>query len=162
MATIKLLNSDFEENDYKLIAIHCPLEPYRLAFFMNKKLQVNFKRSKFDLNVYSKKSDSQYVRFEFEDKNNTIFWNLIENKNQDVASSKSASYDLFSSASISFPKISYLIPELKKVDYFIKIDFEEQEINTGLIIQNIKNSEFITTVYEIDVNKIKSKNNLIF
>jgi hypothetical protein len=55
---------------------------------------------------------------------------------------------------------TYLVPEFKKVDYFIKI--ENAEIDIESILSEINTIERISTVYAVDLAKIKSKNNLIF
>ena len=50
------LSSDDLEKDYKLIAIHSDIEPYKLAFEINKKLKIQLKRSSFDLSFKNKSS----------------------------------------------------------------------------------------------------------
>jgi ribosomal protein L25 (general stress protein Ctc) len=55
-----------------------------------------------------------------------------------------------------------LIPEFKKVDYFLKIENDEVEIDVSKIINALKKIERVSTVYPVEVEKIKSKNNLIF
>ena len=39
----KLHIAEFDKIDYQLIAIHSPLEDYRLAYFINKYLPINLK-----------------------------------------------------------------------------------------------------------------------
>ncbi len=56
----------------------------------------------------------------------------------------------------------YLLPEYKKVDYFLKIENAADSLDVSEITTQIKNIERITTVYTVDVENIKSKNNLIF
>jgi hypothetical protein len=56
----------------------------------------------------------------------------------------------------------FLLPEFKKVDYFLKIENIEDSkeiIKIQLLLNTIEN---ISTVYAVETNKIKSKNNLIF
>ena len=55
----------------------------------------------------------------------------------------------------------YMLPELKKVDFFLKIDHQD-EINETEIVNNLNTIERISTVYSIEISKIKNKNNLIF
>jgi hypothetical protein len=55
-----------------------------------------------------------------------------------------------------------LIPEFKKVDYFLKIENGEVNIDVSKITNCIKKIERVSTVYAVEVEKIKSKNNLIF
>jgi hypothetical protein len=49
---------------------------------------------------------------------------------------------------------------LKKVDYFLKIENSDAEINE--IIASMNTISKIATVYSVNSNNIKSKNNLIF
>jgi hypothetical protein len=56
----------------------------------------------------------------------------------------------------------YLLPEFRKVDFFLKIDNTEAPENvlkTQLLLNTIEN---VSTVYQVNTNQIKSKNNLIF
>ena len=43
------LSSDDLENDYTLIAIHSNTEPYKLAFEINQKLEIQLKRCSYDV-----------------------------------------------------------------------------------------------------------------
>ena len=57
---------------------------------------------------------------------------------------------------------AYLLPEFKKVDYFLKIENNEEALDL-LHIQLLLNTiDNVSTVYMVDTNQIKSKNNLIF
>jgi len=69
---------------------------------------------------------------------------------------------LFSESKNSFTTKDYLLPEYKKVDYFLKIDAPKESIITSEIATKIKSINKINTVYFIDLENIKSKNNLIF
>ena len=53
---IHRLSSDDLEKEYKLIAIHSDIEPYKLAFEINKKLKIQLKRSSFDLSFKNQSS----------------------------------------------------------------------------------------------------------
>jgi hypothetical protein len=56
----------------------------------------------------------------------------------------------------------FLLPELKKVDYFLKIESDEDDVKITDIIKKLKTIKSLSTVYAIDTETIKSKNNLIF
>ena len=49
MAVHKLLVDDFEDANYSLLAIHCDIEDYRLAYFLNQNLATRLVRTKEDL-----------------------------------------------------------------------------------------------------------------
>ena len=57
---------------------------------------------------------------------------------------------------------NYLIPEKKKIDFFIKIveDIRLEEIQK--LVNKIKNINQVITAYTIDANTLKSKDILIF
>jgi hypothetical protein len=55
-----------------------------------------------------------------------------------------------------------LISELSKVDYFIKISDEIQNVNEKLILSRLQNIPQIITSYTVNPLKIKSKDHLIF
>jgi hypothetical protein len=69
---------------------------------------------------------------------------------------------LFAESKSKFSTKIYLLPEFKTVDYFLKIENDEVDIDVSKIMRQIKKIERISTVYSVDVEKIKSKNNLIF
>ena len=162
MGTLKLLSSEFNEIDFHLIAIHSPIEGYRLAFFINKLLQINLKLSKNKLHVHQKKGSSNFERFSFEDEKKDIRWDLIENKNTIKTAENTAINDLFFETRTQFSLPVFLVPEYRKVDFFLKLDSESTPLNGYEIVVEIKKIPAITTVYEVNSNKIKSKNNLIF
>lgn len=142
------------EHDYYLIAIFSVLEDYRLAYFLNEILQIQLKREEYDFN-FSKK-DGDFSVFNFEDINTFNYWTLISNK-QIFDIDVSNSPNLFQEISNTY----VLIPEKKKVDYFIKIegDFNSNEIQ--LLIKKINSIHQVITSYEIDPNTLKSKDFLI-
>ncbi|MNE08258.1 hypothetical protein D3C80_1009040 [compost metagenome] len=87
---------------------------------------------------------------------------MIQNKNEVIQQKKEISESLFSDIALEVSTKVYLLPEFKKVDYFLKIENSEDTISVSDIIATLNTIEGISTVYEVDMNKIKSKNNLIF
>jgi len=162
MAIHKLDLGEFDEIDYCLIAIHTSLEDYRLAYFINQKLHVNLNKSNKEIQITIKEGEAHFSRFHYYEKKREISWDLIQNKNEVIQQQKKESQDLFSNISMEVATKVYMLPEFKKVDYFLKI--ENSEV-TGNILktQNILNTiDSISAMYIVDTNKIKSKNNLIF
>ena len=160
MGTLKLLTSEFNEIDFQLLAIHCPFEGYRLAFFINKILKINLTRTKNKLQVVQKNGGSNFERFSFDDIKNDRAFDLIENKNTVNANDGIEINGLFFESSTRILTPVFLVPEFKKVDYFLRIA-SESEIKTKITAE-IKKIKLVTTVYEINTDKIKSRNNLIF
>lgn len=162
MATIKLHIDDFKEDDYHLIAIHTSLEDYRLAYFLNRDLFVFLSKSNDGVPVQVKEGKTFLERFTFDDEENYILWNLVQNKNEIEGTENNQAQDLFSNSNNSFSSSAYLLPEYKKVDFFLKIENAEKEINIAEIVSKISAIDKVNLVYAVDAEKIKSKNNLIF
>ena len=136
MAVHKLiLDDDFEESIFTLIAIHCTIEDYRLAYLINKNLGINLVRQKNDLDFSNGKST--YSIYEWEDEKQRLSWYLVSNicKTNDVHQVKTG---------LLFQNNQSVTKKEKHI------------INT---IQNIPQ---IITAYTIDQNQLKSKDNLIF
>lgn len=161
MAIHRLYIDDFETINYSLIAIHSNLEDYRLAYFINKSLNLELKKNEKDIPIETKFGNSDFARFVFDDENQAIFWNFIQNKNQIIISNQNQSIGLFDGAAIEAQKKVYLLPEFKTVDYFLKIEHEDN-INELKIINKINLIDQISAVYSIETTNIKNKNNLIF
>jgi hypothetical protein len=161
MAIHKLDLDEFDEIDYYLIAIHTTLEDYRLAFFINQHLPTNLSKSKEEILISIKEGETQFSRFYFDDEDNFISWNLIQNKNEVIGKKEIASQDLFSNSAQEVATKVFLLPELKKVDYFLKIESDD-DLQINEIVKNLKSIKSLSTVYVVDTETIKSKNNLIF
>ncbi|WP_306351494.1 IPExxxVDY family protein [Flavobacterium sp. '19STA2R22 D10 B1'] len=162
MAIHKLHIDDFEEADYELIAIHTLLEDYRLAYLINQKLPIVLSRCNNDIHISITEGDSHFSRFIFDDQKKDISWNLFQNKNTVILNQKAASQNLFEESAFEFSKKVYLLPEFKKVDYFLKIENTDNNFDTNKIVTIINSIDRISTVYTVDADQIKSKNNLIF
>lgn len=161
MAIHKLDLDEFDEIDYHLIAIHTTLEDYRLAYFINQHLPVNLSKSKEEILISIKQGDTQFSRFYFDDEDNFISWNLIQNKNEVIGKKEITNQDLFSNSTQEVATKVFLLPELKKVDYFLKIESDD-DLQINEIVKNLKSIKSLSTVYVVDTETIKSKNNLIF
>ena len=162
MAIHKLDLGEFDEIDYYLIAIHTSLEDYRLAFFINQKLPINLSKSKNEIQINIKEGETKFSRYYYHNFEKAISWNLIQNKGEVVQQKKDNGQNLFSNLTLEVATKVYLLPEFKKVDYFLKIENLDETMN-GTKIQTALNSiDNISAIYTVETNKIKSKNNLIF
>ena len=159
MALHKLLVDDFSEDIYSLMAIHCTIEDYRVAYLLNQYLNINLVRKTQDLDF--KYIAASYSIFEWEDKNHQIIWNLVSNVCKKEEDSLTSTGSLFKSPN-KIIRTHNLIPEYKKVDYLLKIYNDGNFINEKAIVHKIQEIPQIAAVYTIDVAKLKSKNNLIF
>ncbi|WP_298755884.1 IPExxxVDY family protein [uncultured Psychroserpens sp.] len=159
MALHKLLVDDFYDASFSLLAIHCRLEDYRLAYLLNKYLGLNLERKPQDLDYnYFAASFSIY---EWENKRFDTVWNLVSNicKKEEAALQSSGS--LFESPT-TVTRTFNLLPELKSVDYLIKVSNEHRNFNEKHILNTIQTIPQVITTYSVDVDQIKSKDHLIF
>lgn len=168
MAIVYKLLSDEDEKkaydkiDYLLIAIHTTLEDYRLAFYINKQLPIILSKCNSNVSIKNKLTEIQFSRFVFDDQKKDMTWNLIQNKNEFSSSNYIANTGLFANSKTQISSTTYLIPEYKKVDYFLKIENSFEPITLQNTISEIKKIEQISTVYTVAIETLKSKNNLIF
>ena len=160
MAVHKLYIDEFDEVDYELIAIHTSLEDYRLAYFLNQKLPILLSKSKSEIQINIKEGVTHFSRFIYDNSDKDCCWNLIQNKNEVSQLKSDNNQNLFANSSYEIATKAYLLPEFKKVDYFLKVENSDNDIEK--IIAKINTIARISTVYSVDTNKIKSKNNLIF
>ncbi|WP_179337378.1 IPExxxVDY family protein [Winogradskyella ludwigii] len=159
MALHKLLVDDFDDDSYKLIAIHTRLEDYRLAYLLNKYLGLKFKRKDHDIDF--KYLESSYSIFEWDNESEYVLWNLISNVCKKEQDSLYSTGTLFSDNQKVLTTFN-LISEYKNVDYFLKISEEIQNVDEKLILNKLKAIPQIITSYTVDPLKIKSKDHLIF
>jgi hypothetical protein len=143
------------EDDYSLIGIHSTEEDYRLAFLLNKYLKTRLTR--FDQCLDFKNSSAEFPLFEYKDEKNFINYYLINNKHLQFVNNENNEV-LFGGNYT----VSYLIPEKKNVDFFLKIEGCNQEVFIENLVENLKKIAQIITSYSLDPNVLKSKDHLIF
>ena len=146
------LSSDDLENDYTLIAIHSNTEPYKLAFEINQKLKIQLKRCSYDVSFDGNSSMFNLYKHISETYNTKLY--LILNKS--IGEKKIKDKLLFENLSESF----FLIPELKKVEYLLKI--EGGGFNIQNLLRKLNELDSIISCYRAKITSTKSKYNLIF
>jgi len=160
MAVHKLMLDDaFDEALFTLIAIHCNLEDYRLAYLLNKYLGITLHRKPSDIDY--KNGQVSYSIYEWEDKKHLITWSLVANVCKTEALQRPKYTSLFDNQE-KITKTFQLLPEHKTVNYFLKIDSEFSFSKEKYILDSILNISQIATAYSVDSSQLKSKENLIF
>lgn len=160
MAIHKLiLDDDFAEAEYTLIAIHCNIEDYRLAYLLNKNLGLSLTRKKSDLKF--NKGTITYPIYNWDDEKQQVSWHLVSNicKTETV---RDADVNSLFHNQQKVIKTTFLLPEHKSVNYFLKIDFEFSNNKQKILLNNILNISQIATAYSVSANQIKTKEHLIF
>ena len=147
---------DFCEEEYSLIGIHTALEDFKLAYLLNKSLGTSFYKSREDLNFENQRKKASFSIFNYASVKYDFDWFLIAN------SSKRENQTESNELLLTTETKTYLIPEKKKVDFFIKVSGELGFDFITKIIDKVKNIEQVITSYPIDKNTLKSKDFLIF
>jgi len=128
-----------EDYDFEIVGICSHVKDYRLSWEINKALGFDLmKGNNYEINV---KGDSQsYSFFSYIDDDNLIEFYLINNRCSN----------------------GILIPEEKKSDYFLMIRGVLRGGQKEEVIEKIGNIKNVLTTYEIEVDQLKSKGNLLF
>lgn len=153
---IHSLGLDICEEEYSLIGIHTTLEDFKLAYLLNKNLGTSFYKSKEDLNFEKMEKQTSFSIFNYSNVEYDFEWFLIANSSKRENQTESNELLLTSETK------TYLIPEKKKVDFFIKITGNLAYSFVAETIDKIKTIDQVITSYSIDKNTLKSKDFLIF
>lgn len=154
MGAVHKISANFYEESFNLVALHCSLQDYAITYGINQHLKSNFKRSSKDLEIPTL---GTFSYFEWKDEINDRYWTLISNASFKEA--HLAGIDLFSDEP-SY-RSHHLIPEHKEVDFLLKMEMDDF-LDVEDIVKKLYNIPKMSMVYELDIQKLKSKNNLIF
>jgi len=135
----KILLNIEEEYDFSLIGISCHSKDYRLCWELNNSLSVDLIRVN-DLDINLKNSVGNFSFYEFIDEENYIEYFLISNR-----SSK-----------------GFLIPELKTTDFLFMIKGASYNDSVNDLAEKISALPVVLTSYVINIDELKSKQNLLF
>tara|TARA_B100001113_G_scaffold295536_1_gene252781 strand:+ start:75 stop:548 length:474 start_codon:yes stop_codon:yes gene_type:complete len=154
----QLSTLDYEKK-YNLFAFKSNMEDYRLAYFFNKYPNFLFKRMPKDLHCVINGKNIYFSTFEDNSLDYEKSCYLISNKSL-YQEQWESNNNLFSSG--LFVNTAFLIPELSKFDFFLKLIgvWTKSEIQT--ISQHLNMITEINSETKIDLNKLKSINNLVF
>ena len=147
---------DFCEDNYTLIGIHTALEDFKLAYLLNNNLNTHFSRANFSLDFEKNESKASFSIYDYTNEKYDYEWYLISN------SYKEERVNEEDTLALSTETITYLIPEKKRVDYFIKIVGEPNHELIAKTIDKIKTISQVVTSYTIETDTLKSKEFLIF
>jgi len=153
----KLNLNQFSDN-YHVIAIHSDLEEFRLAFFLNQKLDINLKRKRKDISLIEIKAN--YSVFEY--LNEAMYLNWIFFSNKSLMSNKITNEEsgLFSQESFFQNEVS-LIKNPKGVDYFLIIENVKNKTYVKKVLKKISEIRGVITSF-MSEKKLENKENLIF
>ena len=161
MPAHKLVLDEVFEQPYKLIAIHSSVEDYKLAYLLNKHLNLRLARSPKDIDLHMENDHVLFAHFFYEDQQKYCSYHLVSNITRRETMSGSGEDSLLFGEHLAVKK-SYLLPEFKQVDFLVKIEDEMDTVSEKLVISRILEIQQVSTAYAIDFDRIKTKENLIF
>ncbi|MDX1752323.1 MAG: IPExxxVDY family protein [Salinimicrobium sediminis] len=161
MPAHKLVLDEVFEQPYKLIAIHSSVEDYKLAYLLNKHLNLRLARSPKDIDLHMENDHVLFAHFFYEDQQKYCSYHLVSNITRRETMSGSGEDFLLFGEHLAVKK-SYLLPEFKQVDFLVKIEDEMDAVSEKLVISRILEIQQVSTAYAIDFDRIKTKENLIF
>lgn len=162
MAVHKVILEEVFEEPFELIAIHCSVEDYKMAYLLNKMVFMKFERCSKDLDFTRNNEQVFFTIYNFEDVQNHTNYYLIANKSHQVEQVHTAYKNDHTSLLFDNSETHYLLPELKKIDYFIKVERESGVFPSRDLVSEINEIKQVFTTYSVEVDSIKSKSNLIF
>ncbi len=131
------INPDF---DFLLIGIVTPLQDYRLAWFINSTLHKSLAKNT-DIQIADplNKKQMNFARFDFDEVITRSIFHLLQNKHA----------------------TDCLLPEFKELDYLFIIKGDYYKSRKNEIVKKLRTLEHIQTAIIIDIEQVKSKNNLL-
>ena len=152
---------EVEDEHFYLIAIYSSLEGYKLAYYLNKYLKKKLERERKDIDFNHTGYNAFYALYSHKAPNSYYSLDLVANKFKGEPKRILSSGSLFKEEELR-PQVVYLVPEYDKVDYFLKISEEIQPKEFNTMLNKIGQIPRVQAAYAIDVDNLKSKQNLIF
>ena len=130
--------------DFDLIGVTSAVKEYKLAWILNQCDSCDFVKSA-DIQIdFINLKNITISNFSFETEHTRV--HLLKNRL------------VFNNAMSD----QYLIPELKRFDYFVKIDGVSELFKTNAILATLKNASEVQYAATLDPSTLKQKENLIF
>jgi len=128
--------------DFELLGLVSPVKDYKMAWLINRELDLNLVKWE-DLELEFMTVPSLKISQYFLSLPHG-FVQLLRNKSLDTQN-----------------QVSYLIPELKTMDYFLLVQDETFQISINTFANQLAKNRYIQNVMKLDVTKLKSKENLL-
>lgn len=144
-AKVMILNRKFLkfeiDLDFVLIAVTTSLKDYRICYLVNKFLNFNFvKISDLSVEIHPGETPVLFSRYHYTWEATKTDYYFIANKGSE----------------------GYLVPEMKKADYFLLVKNYIDENDLDNLISSLNKIPEIVAAVKIDPKKIKSRENLLF
>lgn len=152
----QLILEEVPEEEVFLIALYSSLEIFRVVYHLNSSLGLRLKRTREDIDFVNPDSTSNYPLYHFYDKINDIDFYVVANKAKAKPKHLADSGLLFKEANTYH---TYLIPERKNVDFFLKV---ERMMDIDGFLKELKQIRQFSAIHAEDIDRIRSYKNLIF
>lgn len=164
MSTQKLvLELDDEFDNSVVVAIHCSEPDYKMAYMLNRVLNLRLHRETSDLEFFYAEGNALYPLFAYEDWEQDRQFHLVANATQlNVNKPLAINADLFEGLDAHKARKVHLLPELKQADYLLKITSTKNNHSENVIVSRINEITQVITAYVVDLQPVKSRSNLIF
>jgi hypothetical protein len=129
--------------DFEVLAIISSEKDYKLAWNINKVLNIHFKKDQDLCLEFSKRSKLVFSNFIYDTEYASL--RLLKNRSYDSTDSK-----------------PFLLPELREYDYIIKTEGEKDIFKMDKIIDSLKLLSVIQYLKKIEIHTLKNRENLIF
>lgn len=128
--------------DFELLGLVSPVKDYKMAWLINRDMHLNLVRSEDLILEFMTLPGLKISQFFLSLPHG--FVQLLKNK-----------------ALNSSNQISYLIPELRYVDYFLLIQDHTFQLSIHTFANQLVKNIFVQNVIQLDIAKLKSKENLL-
>lgn len=147
--------------DFYLLGIRSDLADYRLAYFLNRHLEVELKRSARDLLLEGTKGaePTQYTFFEHEEADMDRDWFLASNRGSQLL--PTADQGLFSGQEESY-RTEFLLPELKTFDYLLVVHGLLGANQENRLRSTVRSTPGVQAIKEVDPEQMKHRDHLLF
>ncbi|KPQ17883.1 MAG: hypothetical protein HLUCCX10_06060 [Algoriphagus marincola HL-49] len=128
--------------DFELLGIVSPVKDYKMAWLINRALHLDLTRED-DIELEFLSAPNLKISQYFLSLPHG-FIQLLKNK-----------------AITSERNVSYLIPELRTMDYFLLVQDETELLDAQIFVSNLRQIPYVQNVMKLDISKLKSKENLL-
>ncbi|MEM1260417.1 MAG: IPExxxVDY family protein [Bacteroidota bacterium] len=153
MATVHRISEELFVDSFDLIALHTTMECYALAYHINEVFRVLLVRAEKDLEI----GTVSYPMFAYTDEVKDEDWYLVKNVVQKEESDENKG--LFTTSMTV--KMNYLLTERKDINYLLKL-YPENSLEIEKTIEAIRAIPKVSMAYQLYVDRLKSRRNLIF
>lgn len=156
----KLILDTPVDTDFKLIGLNANLEPFKLAFLINKKLHLSFSRKEEDIILIHQGYQINFALYSYRDPKTECVLYFIQNKSEYIDQKPKFVASLFGNDEQIIGK--FLMESHKHCDYFIKIEDESKRFKTKKLSMQLNEIPQIVSSYEVPTETLKSPENLTF